>query len=54
MHSWSSLGKVDQVTQYDVGIAGSIIMIGLSIATVILFISFYRRYKKMSQKKPNE
>ena len=43
---------MDQVTQYDVGIAGSIIMIGLSIATVILFISFYRRYKKMSQKKP--
>ena len=33
------------------GLAGSIVMIALSIAFVILVVSFYRRYKRAS--KPN-
>lgn len=31
------------------GLAGSLIMIGLTIAFTILIVSFYRRYKRASQ-----
>ena len=31
------------------GLAGSIVMIALSIAFVILVVSFYRRYKRASK-----
>ena len=45
---------MDQITDYDVGVAGSLIMIALSIATAILCVSFYRRYRRMTQKKRDE
>ena len=38
-------------TDVNTGLAGSIVMIALSIAFVILVVSFYRRYKRAS--KPN-
>lgn len=35
----------------DQGIAGSITMILLTLATVILLRSFYKRYKRMEQRR---
>ena len=34
-------------TSYDPGIAGSIVFSSLTIAVVLLLISFYRRYRRM-------
>ena len=34
-------------TSYDPGIAGSIVFSSLTIAVILLLISFYRRYKRM-------
>jgi cytochrome c oxidase assembly factor CtaG len=36
---------------YDAGIAGSITMIFLTLATVILLRSFYKRWKKMNERR---
>lgn len=36
-------------TDVNTGLAGSIVMIALSIAFVILVVSFYRRYKRASK-----
>ena len=39
----------------NVGIAGSLTMIVLCTAMVLLFMSFYRRYKRMQERQiPNE
>ena len=35
----------------DQGIAGSITMIALTLATVILLRSFYKRYKRMEERR---
>lgn len=35
----------------DQGIAGSVTMILLTIATVVLLISFYKRFKRMEQRR---
>ncbi|MFM8961526.1 MAG: hypothetical protein ACKOGQ_03090 [Actinomycetota bacterium] len=35
----------------DQGIAGSITMITLTLATVLLLRSFYKRYKRMEQRR---
>lgn len=34
-------------TSYDPGIAGSIVFSSLTIAVILLLISFYRRYRRM-------
>lgn len=36
---------------YDAGVAGSVTMIFLTLATVILLRSFYKRWKKMNQRR---
>lgn len=36
-------------TDVNTGLAGSIVMIVLTIAFVILVVSFYRRYKRASE-----
>jgi len=38
----------------DQGIAGSITMITLTIASVLLFRSFYRRYKRMEERRQSD
>lgn len=35
---------------YDAGVAGSLTMIFLTLATVILLRSFYKRWKRMSNR----
>lgn len=35
----------------DVGVAGSITMIVLTLAVTLLLVSFYRRYKRMQDRK---
>ncbi|MBU6163753.1 MAG: hypothetical protein ACKOOK_03765 [Actinomycetota bacterium] len=35
----------------DQGIAGSLTMIFLTLASIILFRSFYKRYKRMEQRR---
>jgi hypothetical protein len=46
-------------TSYDPGIAGSIVFSSLTVAVILLLISFYRRYKRLqlralSDQKPRE
>ena len=36
---------------YDAGVAGSLTMIFLTLATVILLRSFYKRWKRMNQRR---
>jgi hypothetical protein len=36
---------------YDAGVAGSVTMTFLTLATVILLRSFYKRWKKMNQRR---
>mgnify|MGYP006269627763 CR=1 FL=1 len=40
----------DGRTSVDVGIAGSITMIVITLAFTLLMVSFYRRYKRASEK----
>ena len=42
---------MDEAGNLDVGVAGSITMIVLTIATIALLINFYRRYKRLSNRK---
>jgi uncharacterized membrane protein len=42
---------MDEAGNFDVGVAGSITMIVLTIATIALLINFYRRYKRLSNRK---
>ncbi|MGA0867141.1 MAG: hypothetical protein ACO3YA_01395 [Candidatus Nanopelagicaceae bacterium] len=41
-------------TSYDPGIAGSIVFSSLTIAVILLLISFHRRYKRMQQKRDDQ
>lgn len=47
--SWDDSGM--ESGYLDQGIAGSITMITLTLATVILLRSFYKRYKRMEQRR---
>ena len=37
--------------EYDAGVAGSVTMIFLTLATVILLRSFYKRWKRMDKRR---
>jgi hypothetical protein len=37
-------------TSYDPGLAGSLVFSSLTIAVVLLLISFYRRYRRMQMR----
>jgi hypothetical protein len=37
-------------TSYDPGLAGSIVFSSLTVAVILLLISFYRRYKRMQRR----
>jgi len=39
---------------FDMGVAGSLTMILLSLAMVFLMVSFYRRYKRLIDRKDQE
>ncbi|MFM8632497.1 MAG: hypothetical protein ACKOCG_01600 [Candidatus Nanopelagicus sp.] len=45
---------MDEVSSFDMGVAGSLTMIFLSLAMLILMISFYRRYKRLLDRKDQE
>jgi hypothetical protein len=44
----------DEVGNFDMGVAGSLTMILLSLAMVFLMVSFYRRYKRLIDRKDQE
>ena len=44
----------DEAGNFDMGIAGSLTMILLSLAMVFLMVSFYRRYKRLLDRKDQE
>ena len=41
---------MDESGNFDVGVAGSVTMIILTLATTALLINFYRRYKRLSDR----
>ncbi len=43
-----------EATVYDAGIAGSMTMIFLTLATIFLLRSFYKRWKRMDQRRLND
>jgi hypothetical protein len=43
-----------EATVYDAGIASSMTMIFLTLATVFLLRSFYKRWKRMDQRRLND
>ncbi|MFM8190721.1 MAG: hypothetical protein ACKOFQ_06735 [Candidatus Nanopelagicus sp.] len=45
---------MDEVSSFDMGVAGSLTMIFLSLAMLVLMISFYRRYKRLLDRKDQE
>ena len=45
---------MDEVKSFDMGVAGSLTMIFLSLAMVVLMVSFYRRYKRLVDRKDQE
>ena len=45
---------MDEVKSIDMGVAGSLTMIFLSLALVVLMVSFYRRYKRLVDRKDQE
>ncbi len=44
----------DEAGNFDRGVAGSLTMIFLSLAMVFLMVSFYRRYKRLLDRKDQE
>jgi hypothetical protein len=44
----------DEAGNFDMGVAGSLTMILLSLAMVFLMVSFYRRYKRLIDRKDQE
>jgi hypothetical protein len=42
---------MDEAGNFDVGVAGSITMIVLTLAVTALLINFYRRYKRLTDRK---
>jgi len=45
---------MDGSINFDMGVAGSLTMIFLTLAMVFLMISFYRRYKRLVDRKDQE
>jgi hypothetical protein len=45
---------MEEVSSFDMGVAGSLTMIFLSLAMLTLMISFYRRYKRLVDRKDQE
>jgi hypothetical protein len=45
---------MDENKSFDMGVAGSLTMIFLSLAMVFLMVSFYRRYKRLVDRKDQE
>ena len=45
---------MDEVKSFDMGVEGSLTMIFLSLAMVVLMVSFYRRYKRLVDRKDQE
>ena len=45
---------MDEVKSFDMGVAGSLPMIFLSLAMGVLMVSFYRRYKRLVDRKDQE
>ena len=45
---------MEEVSSFDMGVAGSLTMIFLSLAMFALMISFYRRYKRLVDRKDQE
>ena len=41
-------------TSYDPGIAGSLVFSSLTVAVILLLISFHRRHKRMQQRRDEE
>lgn len=41
-------------TSYDPGIAGSIVFSSLTVAVILLLVSFYRRYKRMQRQSDDQ
>ena len=44
----------DEAGNFDMGVAGSLTMIFLSLAMVFLMVSFYCRYKRLLDRKDQE
>ncbi len=42
---------MDEAGNFDVGVAGPITMIILTLATTALLINFYRKYKRLTDRK---
>ena len=45
---------MEEVSSFDMGVAGSLTMIFLSLAMLALMISFYRMYKRLVDRKDQE
>ena len=45
---------MNESTDINTGLAGSLVMIVLSVAFVILLVSFYRRYKRSAEPNSDE
>ena len=45
---------MEEAGNFDVGVAGSLTMIFLTLAMVFLMVNFYRRYKRLLDRKDKE
>jgi hypothetical protein len=45
---------MDEVKSFDMGVAGSLTMIFLTLATTLLLVNFYCRYKRLIDRKDQE
>jgi hypothetical protein len=45
---------MDEVKSFDMGVAGSLTMIFLTLAITLLLVNFYRRYKRLIDRKDQE
>ena len=45
---------MEEAGNFDVGVAGSLTMIFLTLAMVFLMVNFYRRYKRLLNRKDKE
>ena len=45
---------MEEAGNFDVGVAGSLTMILLTLAMVFLMVNFYRRYKRLLDRKDKE
>lgn len=45
---------MDEVKSFDMGVAGSLTMIFLTLATTFLLVNFYRRHKRLIDREDQE